>query len=82
MNSIANWPRAVTLAPGAHMTNFDIDLRRGPLVQISGSILDAPANAEVELDSPMECPEGPYRKQALDRLGGFHFELLSPATTP
>ena len=69
---------AVTLAPGAHMTNFDIDLRRGPLVQMKGRILDAPANAEVELDSPNGLPEGPYGKQALDRLGGFHFELLEP----
>jgi hypothetical protein len=69
---------AVTLAPGAHMTNFDIDLRRGPLAQMKGKIVDAPANAQVELDSPNGLPEGPYGKQALDEHGGFHFDLLEP----
>ena len=60
------------------MTNFDIDLRRGPLAQMKGRIINAPANAEVELDSPIGLPEGPYGKQALDQHGGFHFELLDP----
>jgi hypothetical protein len=55
---------AVTLAPGVHMTNFDIDLRRGRLVQMKGKLVGAPANAQVELDSPNGLPEGAYGKQA------------------
>ncbi len=68
----------VTLAPGVHMTNFDIDLRRGRLVQMKGKLAGAPANAQVELDSPNGLPEGAYGKQALDQHAGFHFDLLEP----
>lgn len=60
------------------MTNFDIDLRCGRLTRMKGKIIDAPANAEVELDSPNGLPEGPYGKQALDQHGAFHFDLLEP----
>ena len=68
----------VTLAPGTRFTNFDIQLKRSPLVEMKGRIPDAPDNAEVELDSSRGLPDGPYNKRKLDAHGGFHFALLEP----
>jgi len=40
--NLTELPSPVTLSPGARMMNFDIDLRRGPLVELKGKLVDAP----------------------------------------
>ncbi len=68
----------VTLAPGAHVTGFEIRLRRSRLVDLQGKLVDAPEGAEVELDSRNGLPEGAYDRRAVASDGGFRFELLEP----
>jgi hypothetical protein len=71
-------PTPVTIASGAHVTNFDIDLRRGRLVDVKGKVVDALAATEVELDSAKGLPEAGYGKRRLDPQAGFRFDLLEP----
>ncbi|SPE40967.1 conserved exported hypothetical protein [Candidatus Sulfopaludibacter sp. SbA3] len=73
-----NLAGSVAIAPGAHMSNFDIRLRRARLVEMKGKVVDALAETEVELDSGGGRPDETYGKRKLDEHGGFRFDLLEP----
>jgi len=77
----------VPLAGGGSLAGFDIHLRRGPLVNMSGHVVDGLTNepffsATVELvpESGRLTDETFMRRQTKLKTGGFQFESITPGT--
>jgi hypothetical protein len=70
----------VIIEAGAHLTNFDVRLRRTALVELKGRLSGALAATQVELDSAANHPDQTFNRRTVDAHGGFRFDLLPAGT--
>lgn len=73
----------IPVEPGVVLNGFDIRLKRVPLVEFSGRVVDGPTHGplrggEVELAPAGGLRDSTYDRRAVGADGGFRFDLIRP----